>query len=170
MLWSMRVPVTALLLCGFSLLVTASAGAVPKPPPKFWSPAHCEQVIHTRHPKVLQVRCVGSARPENCRWTSGHRARVFSQLTVFTRVGQLNSAGEPGVVRSFRLSTRARPRFDPIPQGYGDQYTGWPAVYYMGHLKVLATHVPQARFRSVVDPIAARLMKDQQKTTSCTGG
>ena len=88
---------------------------------------------------------------------------------MFTRVRQLNSAGEPGVVRSFTLATRVRPGFGPIFHHYGDAYIGWPADYYRAHVKVLATHVTQARFPSVVNPIAARLIQDQ-KTTSCTGG
>jgi hypothetical protein len=32
-----------LVSCSLGLLVVGSAGAVPKPPPKFWSPARCEQ-------------------------------------------------------------------------------------------------------------------------------
>ena len=38
-----------LVLCGLGLYVVGSAGAVPKPPPKFWSPARCERVMLERH-------------------------------------------------------------------------------------------------------------------------
>jgi len=34
-----------LVLCSLVLLVVGSAGAVPKPPPKFWSPARGERVL-----------------------------------------------------------------------------------------------------------------------------
>jgi hypothetical protein len=170
MLRSMRVPGAALLLCGLGLLVPASAGAVPKPPPKFWSPARCERVMLTQHPAVRQVLCVGSDGPANCRWTSGHRARLYSELTVFTRLRQRNVAGQvvPGVVRSFTLATRARPGFDRIVHHYGDQYVGWPADFYIAQVRLIATHVTAAHFRSVIAPFAARLMQEE-KTTSCTG-
>jgi hypothetical protein len=172
MLRSMHVPGVALLLCGLGLLVPASAGAVPKPPPKFWSAARCERVMLTQHPAVRQVLCVGSGGPTTCRWTSGHRARLYSELTVFTRLRQRYVAGAgvvPGVVRSFTLVTRARPGFARIVHHYGDQYAGWPADFFMAHVRLLATHVTPAHFRSIVAPIAARLMQ-KEKTTSCTGG
>jgi hypothetical protein len=168
----MRVPGAALLLCGLGLLVSASAGAVPKPPPKFWSPARCERVMLTQHPSVSQVLCVGTGAPATCRWTSGHRARLYSEFAVFTRLLHRNVAGdawvEPGRVRSFPLATRARPGFGRIVHQYGDQYVGWPADFFMGHVRLLATHVAPAQFQSIVAPIAARLMQ-QEKTTSCTG-
>jgi len=161
-----------LVLCGLGLLVIDSAGAVPKPPPKYWSPARCERVMLTQHPAVRQVICVGSGGPTTCRWTSGHRARLYSELTVFTRLRQRYVAGsgvEPGVVRSFTLVTRARTGFDRIVHHYGDQYAGWPADFFNGHVRVLATRATPARFRSIVAPIAARLRK-KEETTSCTGG
>jgi hypothetical protein len=172
MLRSMRVPGAALLLCGLGLLVAASAGAVPKPPPKFWSPARCERVMLTQHPSVSQVLCVGSGGPAHCRWTSGHRARLYSEFTVFTRVLHRNVAGdawvEPGFVRSFTLATRARPGFGRIVHNYGDRYVGWPADFFMGNVRVLRKPpVTPAQFNSIVAPIAARLM--QEETTSCTG-
>ena len=166
----MRSFAATLAFCGLGLLLLGSAGAVPKPPPKFWSPARCERVMLTQHPSVLQVICVGSGGPATCRWTSGHRARLYSELTVFTRLSQRNVGGsvEPGVVRSFTLATRARSGFDPIVHHYGDQYAGWPVDFFIAHAKVLATNTTSARFRSIVAPIAARLTQ-QQNTTDCTG-
>jgi hypothetical protein len=166
----MRVPGAALLLCGLGLLMPASAGAAPKPPPQFWSPARCERVMLTQHPSVSQVLCVGSGGPAHCRWTGGHRARLYSELTVFTRLLQRNLADAwvegPGRVRSFTLATRARPGFDPIRHHWGDQYVGWPADFFIAHVKLLSTHSAPAQFNSIVAPIAARLKQEQ--TTSCT--
>jgi hypothetical protein len=51
---------------------------------------------------------------------------------------------------------------------YGDRYVGWPADFFTAHGRLLATHVTPAHFRSIVAPIAARLM-EMEKTTSCTG-
>ena len=90
---------------------------------------------------------------------------------MFTRNRQryVTGAGlEPGVVRSFTLTTRARPGFARIVHHYGDQYVNWPADFFTAHGRLLATHVTPAHFHSVVAPIAARLMQ-QAKTTSCTG-
>jgi hypothetical protein len=126
----------------------------------------------TQHPSVRQVLCVGSGGQATCRWTSGHRARLYSELTVFTRLRQryVAAAGvvEPGVVRSFTLATRARLGFDRIVHHYGDQYAGWPADSFMAHVRLLATHVTPAHFHSIVAPIAARLMQEE-KAASCTG-
>ena len=125
----------------------------------------------TQHPAVLQVNCVGSGGSTACRWTSGHRARLYSEFTVFTRLAHRNVGGsvEPGVVRSFTLATRERTGFDPIVHHYGDQYAGWPVDFYNAHARVLETNTTAARFRSIVTPIAARL-KQRQETTGCTGG
>ena len=90
---------------------------------------------------------------------------------MFTRNRQRYVIGaglKPGVVRSFRLATRARPGFARIVHHYGDQYVGWPADFFTAHGRLLATHVTPAHFRSIVAPIAARLMQEE-KTTSCTG-
>ena len=126
----------------------------------------------TQHPAVSQVLCVGRGGPANCRWTSGHRARLYSEFTVFTRLLHRNVVGdawvEPGRVRSFTLATRARPGFGRIVHQYGDQYAGWPADFFMGRIRMLATHVTPARFHSIVAPIAARLMQEE-KAASCTG-
>jgi hypothetical protein len=170
MLRSMRVQVAVLLLCGFGLLVAASGGAVTKPPPKFWSAARCERVMLTQHPSVSQVLCVGSGGPARCRWTSGHRVRLYSEFTVFTRVLRRNRTGEvwvePGFVRSFTLATRARPGFGPIFHLHGD--LPWPADFFMGHVRVLRKRpVAAAQFNPIFAPIAARLM--QERISSCTG-
>jgi hypothetical protein len=147
-----------------------AAAAPPPPPPKYWSLARCERVMLTQHPAVRQVLCVGSGGPTTCRWTNGHRARLYSQLKVFTRLRQRNVAGsvEPGVVRSFTLATRARTGFDPIVHHYGDQYVGWPADFFLSHVRLLAIRTNAARFRSIVAPIAARL-RQQGNATGCTG-
>jgi hypothetical protein len=91
-------------------------------------------------------------------------------LKVFTRLRQRNVAGsvEPGVVRSFTLATRARTGFDPIVHHYGDQYVGWPADFFLSHVRLLAIRTNAARFRSIVAPIAARL-RQQGNATGCTG-
>jgi hypothetical protein len=168
----MRVRGAALLFCGLGLLVPAFAGAVPRPPPKFWSAARCERVMLTQHPSVTQVLCVGTGGSANCRWTSDQRARLYSEFRVFTRLRQRyvysTRAVEPGVVRAFTLATRARPEFDRVVHHYGDQYIGWPADFFIAHIRLLAIHVTPARFRSIAAPIAARLTQ-QEKITSCTG-
>ena len=99
--------------------------------------------------------------------------RLYSEFTVFTRNRQRYVQGAalepvPGVVRSFTLATRARPDFARIVHHYGDGYAGWPADFFMAHGRLVATHVPPARFRSIVAPIAAGLM--QVQATGCTGG
>lgn len=169
----MRVLAVTLSLCGVGLLAVGSVGAVPKPPPKFWSPARCERVMLARPlTPPLQVLCVGSGGPSACRWTSGHRVRLYSEFTVFARYRHTQVSGigfEPGVVRSFTLATRARPGFVRIVSHWGDQYEGWPADFFKAHRRVLATRTTPARFRSIVAPIAARLTQ-QENATGCTGG
>jgi hypothetical protein len=99
------------------------------------------------------------------------RARLYSELAVFTRLRQRNVAGTvvPGVVRSFTLATRARPGFARIVHHYGDQYASWPADFFMAHVRLLATYVTPARFRSIVAPLAAHVAR-QENATGCTGG
>jgi hypothetical protein len=41
----MRSLAVTLALCGLGLSVSGPAGAVPTPPPKFWSPGRCERVL-----------------------------------------------------------------------------------------------------------------------------
>ena len=150
---SMRSLTTTLVLCGLGLSLIGSAGAVPKPPPKFWSPARCERVMLTQHPAVRQVICIGSGGPTTCRWTSGHRAGLFSKLSPCSR-GFTNGTSpvpsNPALFRSFTLATRARTGFERIVHHYGDQYAGWPADFFLSHVGVLATHATPARFRSIV--------------------
>ena len=160
--------------CGLGLVVVGSACAVPKPPPRFWSPTRCERVMLARPlAPPRQVICVGGGEQSACRWTSGHRARLYSEFTVFARYRQAHVDGpgfgslDPGVVRSFTLATRVRLGFARIVHHWGDQYAGWPADFFKGHVRLLATHATPARFRSIVAPITARLM--QAKPTDCTG-
>jgi hypothetical protein len=160
----------ALLMFGVGLLA-ASACAVPKPPPKFWSSARCERVMLTQHPAVTNVLCVGTGGSAACRWTSG-RARLFSEFRVFARLRQRyvyrTRTVEPGVVRAFTLATRSRPGFAPIVHHYGDSYVGWPADFFIARIRVLAIHVDSADFDSLVAPIAARLIQ-RNETTTCAG-
>lgn len=156
-----------LVVCCLGILLVGSAGAVPKAPPKFWSAARCERVLPKQHPAIIQVVCVGGGGPGSCRWTSDHRVRLYSELKVFAwyRRANFTSIGmsglEPGVVRSFTLATRARPGFGRIVHHYGDQYAGWPADFYMGHVRLVRTLVSADRFRALVAPLAA------EKTTRC---
>ena len=169
----MRLLAATLLLCGLGLLVSASVGAAP-PPPKFWTASRCEQVLldFYRGPHAArlstgnghnfglgQAICVGSGGPHACRWTTGHRSRLYSEFRVFTR-SPLNG----GVVRSWTLATRA---------GHGLVAVAHRAVpflpdFYMSRTKLLASDATPARFRSVVAPIAARLTR-QENASGCTG-
>ena len=82
----MRTVAGTVIVFSLGLLVIGSAGAVPKSPPKFWSPARCERVMLARPlAPPRQVLCVASGGSSTCRWTSGHRTRLYSEFTVFTR-------------------------------------------------------------------------------------
>jgi hypothetical protein len=167
------------LLVALALLVmvaAASADAAKAPPesPKFWSVARCERVLPEQHPAIRQLICLGSGNASTCHWTSGHRARRYSVLTVFAWYRQANFSSlgmkglEPGVVRSFVLSTRARPGFARIVHHYGDAYLGWPPDFYMGHVRLLGTHVGKDRFTDLVARSAAALAR-QGATVNCAG-
>jgi hypothetical protein len=165
-------PVAAFVLGG--LMAAGAVAAVPKAPPRFWSPARCERVLPEEHPKMGQVVCVGSGGPSSCRWTNGQTARVYSQLTVyvwnrhatFTTLGMHTQ--EPGVVRSFTLATRARPGFARIIHRYGDAWAGWPADFYMAHVRLLGTHVDKHAFGAFVATRAADIAR-HEAAISCTG-
>ena len=164
-----------LVLFGVAVVMAGGVSAAPPPPaPKFWSAARCERVLPEEHPGIRQLSCVGIGGPSRCRWTSGHRARLYSELRVFAwyRHANFTSIGmhglEPGVVRSFTLATRARPGFARIVHRYGDAYVGWPADFYMAHVRLLGTRVPAAHFRAFVAPMAARLTQ-QEDATGCSG-
>ena len=163
----------AMLVLG-GLVAAGSAGAVPKAPPRFWSVARCERVLPEEHPAIRQLICVGSGDASACRWTSGHRARLYSELTVFAwyRHANFTTIGmhgvEPGVVRSFTLATRARRGFARINHGSGDAYAGWPADFFMAHVRLVGTHVSRAGFRAFVAPLTTKLAQ-HEKTTNCTG-
>jgi hypothetical protein len=173
MLGVIRFLAATLVLSVLGLFVAGSAGAVPKPAPKFWSPARCERVLPEEHPAIRQVICVGTGGPSSCRWTSGRHVRLYSQLRVFAwyREANFSSLGmtgiEPGVVRSFTLATRARPGFARIVHRYGDAWVGWPADFYMGHVRLLGTHVSKEGFGAFVAPKAAKLA-DHEQTINCT--
>ena len=166
------VSVATLVLCWLGLLVVGPAGAVPKPSPRFWSVARCERVLPKEHPGIRQVLCVGNGGPSSCRWTSGHRERLYSQLRVFAwyRHANFSSLGmiglEPGVVRSFTLATRARPGFARIVHRYGDAWAGWPADFYMGHVRLLGTHVNKHAFGAFVAARVAKLA-DREQSVNC---
>ena len=168
-----RFMAATLALSALGLYVAASAGAVPKPAPRFWSPTRCERVLPAEHPGIRQIICVGSGAPSSCRWTSGRRLRLYSQLRVFAwyRHANFSSLGmtglEPGVVRSFTLATRSRPGFARIVHLYGDAWAGWPPDFYMGHVRLLGTHVGKGAFAAFVAPRAAELVRHEQ-TVDCT--
>jgi hypothetical protein len=155
------------------LAATLLSGA-PKAPPRFWSPARCERVLPEEHPGIRRLVCVGSGDASACRWTSGRRARLYSKLTVIAWYRQANFSSlgmrglEPGVVRSFTLATRARPGFARIVHRYGDAYAGWPADFYMAHVRLLGTHVGMSRFGAFVATTVAELSRRAQ-TVDCTG-
>ena len=113
---------------------------------------------------VGQAICIGSGGPLACRWTTAHRARLYSEFSVFTR-SPLNG----GAVRAWTLATRAGHGFAPIAHHAGDQYAGWPPDFFMSRVGLLAAHATAARFRTIVAPITARLIQ-QETTTSCSGG
>jgi hypothetical protein len=175
----MRVLAATLLLCSLGLLVSGWAGAVPPPPPKFWSPDRCERVLgvyggptfgfalptgdgHSFH--VGQAICVGSGGAHACRWAPGHGSRLYAEFRVFTR-SRLNG----GVVRSWALATRVGRGLVPVAHHAGDQYVGWPPDFYMSRVKLLATDATPRRFRLIVTPIAARVA-ERENATECTGG
>ena len=110
---------------------------------------------------IAQAICVGSGGPPACRWTAGHRSRVYSEFTVFTR-SPLNG----GVVRSWTLATRAAHGLVPVQPHGGDKYVGWPPDFYMSRARLLTTDATPARFRSIVAPIAARLRQQENATAA----
>lgn len=130
-------------------------------------------MLPKEHPAGMRhVVCIGSGGPSSCRWTSGHRAKLYSELQVFAWAPHADFSGqgmqniEPGVVRSFTLATRARPGFYRVYHLYGDAYIGWPPDFYMAHVRVVGTHVAEARFNAVVARLAARFAQSA-KTTHC---
>ena len=75
---------------------------------------------------------------------------------MFTR-SRLNG----GVVRSWTLATRRGHGLVPVVHRGGDQFVGWPADFYMSRVKLLATHANQARLRSIIAPLAARVAQQE---------
>lgn len=178
-----RALASTLVVGSLGLLLVVSAGAVPKPPPKYWGTTRCEHVLldvygygshfapggfplptgdgHGFH--LAQATCIGSDRPQYCRWAASHRGRLYSEFTVLAR-SPLNG----GVVRSFTLATRAGPGLVKIVHHFGDRYVGWPADFYISSTRLLATDVSPTGFRSLVEPLAARVV-DSVHAVNCTG-
>lgn len=98
--------------------------------------------------------------------------RLYSQMRVFAWYRQANFSSlgmtglEPGVVRSFTLATRARPGFARIVHRYGDGTEGWPADFYMAHVRLLGTHVNTHAFAAFVARPVAQL-EQRASTTNC---
>jgi len=159
--------------CFAGLMVVGSAGALPKPSPRFWSVAYCERAVPKEHPGVRQIVCIGNGGAASCRWTKRHRGRVYAQLRVFAWYRRADFSGlgmtglEPGVVRSFTLATRAQPGFTRIVHLYGDAYEGWPADFWMGHVRLLGTHVNKHAFGAFVATRVAKIAAHEQ-TVNCS--
>jgi len=102
---------TMIALFSLVLLAAASAGAVPKPPPRFWGVSRCEQTLqaygdveggntvdgHGFH--IGLAVCVGAGGPRACKSTPDRRSRLYSRFTVLAR-------SPDGTGRSFTLATR----------------------------------------------------------------
>jgi hypothetical protein len=169
----MRSLVTALVLCGLGAPL-AAAGSPPPPPPRFWSVSRCERVLH-KHDliptaqgyvfHVGQLICVGTGAPRACRWTPGRRSRLYSEFRVFGRTRYIGS-----IVRSWTLFTRGGHGLVGVGQPGGDQYAGWPPAFYVSptSVRLLAASSTPAGFRSLIGPITARLVQ-QENATGCTG-
>ena len=173
LLRSMRSLAATLVLCGL-VLVSAAWVSAPPPPPKFWSVARCERalrghyLIHNAEGHNFsagETICVGTGGPRACKWTAGHRSRLYSEFKVFTRSRYIG-----GVVRSFTLTTRGGPGLFGVRNG-GDPYVGWPAFFYFSpaSVRLLAPDSTPASFRSMVAPMAAHLTQ-QENASDCTGG
>ena len=173
----MRFLTATLVLCGVGLMVSASVGAAP--PPKFWTASRCEHVVlgnygePTRrglpngtghHFQVGQAICVGSGGPDACRWTSGHRSRLYSQFTVFTLTPLTRWQDGGGIARSWTLATHAGHGLVPV----APRAVPFLPDFYMSRTKLLATGLTPARFRSIVASIAARITQ-RENATGCTG-
>lgn len=178
-LWSMRVLVTTLLLCGLGLLAAGWADALPKPPPpaKFWSTSHCERVLHVQgddrvvtaqgYGFIVGLRvCVGMGAPQACKWTADHRSRLYSRFLVFSRSRYVG-----GIVRSWTLATRGGAGLVAVRRHGGEAYAGRPGDFYTSpsSVKLLAPNASPARFRSIVAPLAARA-REHENAMGCTGG
>jgi hypothetical protein len=62
--------------------------------------------------------------------------------------------------RAWRCS-RVHPGFTRIVHRYGDGYIGWPADFYLGHVRLLGTHVGKEGFRAFVATRVAKLDRGQ---------
>ena len=173
----MRILAATLLLCCLGLLMSGWAGAARTPQAKFWAANRCEQVFGTHtygfptpeghHFWVGRAVCVGAGGANACEWTSGHRSRLYSEFTVFTRARYIGS-----IVRSFTIATRAEGGFVKIGRHAAThRYAGFPAYFYMspGSVRILARASTAAGFRSLVALTAARQI-EANNTTNCGVG
>lgn len=172
-IWMRFLTATTVVLCSLALSAAGWGRAVPKPAPKYWSPARCERAMLARPlAPPSQVLCVGSGGPSACRSTAGHRSRLYSEFTVFERFRHTGVRGvgiRQGVVRSFTLATRTRPGFIRVISHWGDQYAGWPADFFRTKYSVLTTGATPAGFRALAASSAAPLIQEE-KATDCVSG
>ena len=165
---SVRSLTVTLVLCGIVLLAARWAGALPPPPPKFWSVSRCERQLD-RHDYVLptargygfhvrQTVCVGTGGPHTCQWTADRRSRLYSEFTVFGRARFIGS-----IVRSWTLATRGGPGLVRVGGRTRTDFYASPTS-----VRLLALNSTPAGFRSIVAPIAARLT-EQANAAGCTG-
>jgi hypothetical protein len=125
----------------------------------YWTTRACTQnvqkfLLPTTDPPghnfyAAQAVCVGRGGQQTCQRSARGASRLYSAFTVFTRTDS------GGVVRSFALDTHS---------GHGVPAWGKssdPPPFYVSHVKLIATNVSPARFRSTVGPIAARLRQHQ---------
>lgn len=109
LLGSMRVLAATLVLCSLGLLVSAWAGAVPKPPPKFWSASRCERVLHTGDYSIPTTE--GSRIPRRPTRLCGHGGNAGLQVDVrlpFSSVLGVQSVWARSLYRQHRSLVDAR--------------------------------------------------------------
>jgi len=191
----LRYLAATLLVCSLALLSSGWGGAVPKPPPKFWSAGRCERVLLGVYGYALRL-APPSVRHQLSGATGGFPLPTGHGNTFHVGQAICVGSGGPlacrwtaahsshlysefsvftrsplngGVVRSWTLATRVSHGLVPVAHHAGDQYAGWPPDFYMSSARLLATDATSARFHSLVAPLAARVAQ-QQKATGCTGG
>jgi hypothetical protein len=126
---------------------------------RYWTTLACTQnvqkfLLPTTDPPghnfyAVQAVCVGRGGQQTCQRSARGASRLYSAFTVFTRTDS------GGVIGSFTLYTHS---------GHGVPAWGKssdPPPFYVSHVKLIATNVSPARFRSTVGPIAARLRQHQ---------
>ena len=174
----MRSLAATLVLSSLVLVAAGSAGAAtPQPPPKFWTVSRCQRTLHVQgddravtadgYGFFVGLRvCVGTGGSQACEWAADHRSRLYSQFRVFSRSRYVG-----GIVRSWTLTTRGGAGLVAIRRLHPDHSPSvFPADFFMSpaSVRIVAPNATPARFRSIVAPIAARVMQ-QQNTIDCTG-